>query len=223
MRADAPSGPPARIALFDLDNTLIDRDRGFLEWVTWFVRSRGLGDDDVEWLVAVDDDGQVSRRDFFSAVRAHFGLRESVDALVDAYRVEAPTFYRPDPVLLHALGTLRRAGWRNAIVTNGPASQEDKIRAAGLDAVVDGWYCSGVVGVAKPGRSIFEAAARRRSPLSGWMVGDNPENDVLGGRDVGLRTIWMARNRVWDVAGYAPDHVVERVVDAVGRILAADP
>lgn len=217
------TGKATGIALFDLDNTLIDRDRGFLEWAVCFARDRGLGNDDVDWLVLTDDDGHVSRPEFFSAVRTRFDLPDPVDALVDAYRVEAPTFYRPDPALLEALAALRRAGWRSAIVTNGPATQEDKIRAAGLHAVVDGWCCSGVVGAAKPDRTIFEAAADRcRSPLSGWMVGDNAENDIFGGRDAGLRTIWMARNRVWDTTDYEPDHVVERVVDAVDHILTAD-
>jgi HAD superfamily hydrolase (TIGR01549 family) len=224
-----PTGPELRedgavsgIVLFDLDNTLIDRDRAFRRWAAQFLARRNLDPDELSWLVSADDDGKASRQAFFGALKARYGLPESQDALVLSYQEESPGFYQPEPPILGAVQALRSAGWKTAVITNGPASQENKIRSAGLDVVLDAWCISGVEGVAKPERRIFEEAARRSgADLEGWMVGDTPEIDIQGGITSGLRTIWMARGRPWDVVAYAPDVVADDIVEATNRILEA--
>jgi putative hydrolase of the HAD superfamily len=110
-------------------------------------------------------------------------------------------------------------------VTNGPPSQEAKIRAAALHDAGDAWCISEIVGAVKPERAIFEAAAALcgaslDAPVHGWMVGDNPDADILGGVRAGLRTIWMARGRQWAREGFAPDAVAADVAEAVRIILA---
>ncbi|GLX10425.1 hypothetical protein [Microbispora sp. NBRC 16548] len=44
-------------ALFDLDNTLADRDEAFRRWAEEFADVHGLGDEAVERLVALDEHG----------------------------------------------------------------------------------------------------------------------------------------------------------------------
>ncbi len=169
------------LALFDLDNTLIDRDHAFHQWAVQFLATRNIDPVELPWLVSVDGDGKVSRPVFFGALKARYGLPESEESLVVAYQKEAPAFYRPDRAILDALRTLRSAGWKTAVITNGPASQERKIRSAGLEVALDAWCISGVEGVAKPARRIFEVAATRSgTSLKGWMVGDTPEIDIRG-------------------------------------------
>jgi HAD superfamily hydrolase (TIGR01509 family) len=210
------------VVLFDLDNTLIDRDRAFDQWAGQFLATRNLDPAELSWLVSADEDGKAPRHVFFAAVKARYGLPDSEESLVGAYQKESPAFYQPDPALLDALQALRSAGWKIAVVTNGPDSQENKIRSAGLDAVLDAWCMSEVEGVAKPERRIFEEAARRSgTSLEGWMVGDTPEADIQGGLAAGLRTIWMTRGRTWDVTAYAPDVVASDIVEATHRILEA--
>jgi HAD superfamily hydrolase (TIGR01549 family) len=210
------------VVLFDLDNTLIDRERAFHQWARQFVTTRNLDPAELSWIVSVDADGKASRPAFFGALKARFKLSESEESLVVTYQEEVPGFYEPEPAILAALQALRSAGWRTGVITNGPASQANKIRSAGLDVVLDAWCISGVEGVAKPERRIFEEAARRcGAHLEGWMVGDTPDIDIQGGIAAGLRTIWMARGREWNVATYAPDIVVNDIPEAVHRILEA--
>ena len=212
----------AGVVLFDLDNTLIDREHAFRQWARRFLGTRGLETAEMSWLVSVDADGKASRPAFFGAVKARYGLPESEESLVADYQEEAPGFYRPEPAVLAALQALRLAHWRVAVITNGPASQEEKIRSAGLDSVLDAWCISGIEGVAKPHRMIFEEAARRAGGrLEGWMVGDTPEIDISGGVAAGLRTIWMARGRTWDVSEYTPDFAANDIVEATSHILGA--
>ena len=216
----------ARLALFDLDNTLIDRDAAFVDWSAGFLAGRGLGPGELAWMVDNDDEGNRSRIDFFEAVRTRFGLDDDARELSRAYTEGLASMYGPEPAVIDALSSLRVAGWKIVVVTNGPPSQEVKIRAAALHDVVDGWCISADVGAVKPERAIFEAAAAcggttLDGPVEGWMVGDNAEADILGGMRAGLRTVWMARGRIWTRSDYAPDAVVADVAEAVGVILAS--
>ena len=109
-----------------------------------------------------------------------------------------------------------------AIATNGQTHQQSaKIRRTGLDARVDAAAISEEAGERKPGRRIFEVAAERcgaRLADGGWMIGDAPEADIAGGRNAGLRTVWMCRGRVWDGAFPIPDRVADDITAAVESI-----
>ncbi|HUI02880.1 MAG TPA: HAD family hydrolase [Acidimicrobiales bacterium] len=213
------------LALFDLDNTLIDRDAGFRLWAERFLAARGArggeAAHELAWLVALDGEGLTPRPEFFDAVKARYDLREDAETLQRAYSDALGTLYRPDPAVVEALRALRAAGFKTAVITNGPASQEVKILSAGLHRVLDAWCISALEGAAKPERAIFEAAASRcGEPLEGWMVGDNPDTDIRGGAGAGLRTVWMARGRRWGTAGFEPDAVAHDVAGAAREILA---
>jgi FMN phosphatase YigB (HAD superfamily) len=209
------------LALFDLDNTLADRERAFRRWCEDFVGQHGLGRSAIATLVEADNDGHASRADFFGTVRHRFSLADSVETLMAEYRAGYPSdYYRCEPGTLAGLASLREAGWKVAIVTNGPPSQEEKIHMTGLSDVVDAWCVSEVVGTSKPEPRIFEEAARRCAvPLTGWMVGDSPEADIAGGIGVGLRTCWLTRGRAWPEVTYEPDALVSDVAHAIQLIL----
>ena len=208
------------MAMFDLDNTLIDRAAAFRTWASRFCAARNLPEGAVERLVGFDRDGYRSREAVFADVRKHFALADSVDNLVAAYRVEYPLSYRRDETVLASLGALRDDGWRIAIVTNGPPSQQTKVSVTGLAECVDACCVSEVVGVAKPNRAIFEATAGLAGcELEGWMVGDNPEADIGGGRSAGLQTIWIDRGRSWNEYGFQPTYICNSITQAVNKIL----
>jgi HAD superfamily hydrolase (TIGR01549 family) len=210
------------LALFDLDNTLADRAAAFRQWSEAFVSEQRLGHSAVAALIEADDDGQATRPDFFRAVKQRFDLQASIESLTTDYRTRYPyRYYRSEPDTLAGLRRLREVGWKVAVVTNGPPSQEEKIRLTGLEGVVDAWCVSEMVGASKPEPWIFEEAARRcGAPLTGWMVGDSPEADIAGGIAVGLRTVWLTRGRAWRESSYWPDAAVPTIGDAIQIILA---
>lgn len=212
------------LALFDLDNTLIDRAGAFTEWARAFVAEHRLGGDaEIEWLEESDNDGLAPRADFFTEVRMRYGLAEAIDDLVAAYRLEYPRCVQPPPDETRAaLEELRALGWKLAIVTNGSQAQQAKIAAAGLTALFDGWAISEVVGSRKPEAAIFQAAANACGcALNGaWMVGDSAEADIGGAIACGLRSVWISRGRTWSDAEYEPDAVADTIADAVSQILA---
>jgi putative hydrolase of the HAD superfamily len=216
------------LALFDLDNTLVDRQAAYRRWARQFVRREGLPDGAEEYLCQLDDDGFADRGAVFGAVRQRYGLEAPTEDLIAAYRVAYPGFFEPDPAVNEALGRLRHGGWRIGVITNGPPSQRHKMERAGLLELIDGWCISDEEGVAKPDRRIFdEAVLRCRAPGESvpgtvWMVGDAAETDVVGGVGAGFRTIWMHRKRTWNRTDLHPDEVAASIPDAVGHILAAE-
>ncbi|MFJ9118861.1 HAD family hydrolase [Streptomyces sp. NPDC102394] len=184
-----------RLALFDLDNTLVDRQLALSAWAMEFADDRGLGREAVRWLIAADGQGLRARDQFFREVREHFGLAQCAGELWAGFRARMPDLVRCEPEVLEGLSQLRASGWRVGIVSNGMAdNQLAKIQRSGLGERVDACCVSGEVGVRKPDVRIFQLAAERCGTAlgaGGWMVGDDPEHDIAGGRAAGLRTVWI--------------------------------
>lgn len=208
------------VVLFDLDNTLLDREAAFSRWARAFCRTHGLPDDAHAWLVEVDDDGFRPRDELFAGVRSRFCVDVPVEDLLHDYHRDYPSAFEFPDDSRWALRRLRSAGWKVAVVTNGPRSQERKVEVARLADEVDAVCVSALVDSWKPDPGIFEEAARRCGvPLAGWMVGDSGPADIRGGQAVGLRTVWFHRGRTWDLGGPAPDAQVADVPAAVRVIL----
>jgi FMN phosphatase YigB (HAD superfamily) len=211
------------LAIFDLDNTLLDRARPFKIWAERLVTRHSLDPAEAQWLINADGDGFVQRAEFLTAVRERYGLHDSIEVLLDRFRADIVALVEVDPAVPADLDRLRAAGWRVAIATNGATAQQSaKIRRTGLDAHVDAVAISEEVGVAKPDRRIFDAAARRcgaRLDDGGWMVGDCLTRDVAGGQEAGLRTIWLRRGRALDPAVRAPDAIVDHLAEAVDVLI----
>jgi putative hydrolase of the HAD superfamily len=212
------------LAIFDLDNTLIDREGPFRRWAEAFAARHGLDPAEVDWLVTADGDGFTSRVEFVTEIRQRYGLSRPVEALLRDFRQEIVALVEPDPSVASALDELRARGWRVAIATNGATDQQwAKIRRTGLDDHVDAVAVSEEVGASKPDRRVFEVAAQRcGTSLStvDWMVGDCATRDIGGAQALGLRTVWMRRGRTWDTAAPTPDAIVDLVPEAVAIVTA---
>jgi putative hydrolase of the HAD superfamily len=108
------------------------------------------------------------------------------------------------PDALPALERLR-AVLPVASLTNGNADLE----RIGLHLHFAHRICARDVGAAKPDARIFLAAAEKLgiAPENILHVGDDPEMDVVGAREAGMRTAWINRaGHPWPGAlGIAPD------------------
>lgn len=208
------------LALFDLDNTLLDRDMAFASWAGTFITSNGLSDDAWAVIDRADADGLAPREEFFATLRQELSITTELDELLAEYYVVYPSHYSAEPKMVEAVRSLRAAGVKVGVVTNGPPSQWAKLEAAGIANEFDVVCISEVVGWWKPDIAIFREAARICNvPLSGWMVGDSDRADIVGGANAGLKTIWIARGREWTSRDISPDHIVDSIPQAIGVIL----
>jgi HAD superfamily hydrolase (TIGR01549 family) len=98
------------------------------------------------------------------------------------------------PDVLPALSAL--GGHRLVVVSNWDCSLADWLRGAGLLEHVDAVVTSAEVGVAKPGRAIFEHALELAGarPAEAVHVGDSLENDVAGALAAGIRPVLVSRD-----------------------------
>lgn len=209
------------LVLFDLDNTLVDRRGTLGGWAAEFVSRHGLGDEARTYVL-----GMVSERTYpstFDTIRTRFRLTAPTEELWRAYCADIAAMVSCSDEVLHGLDELRAAGWRVGVATNGAADiQWAKLRATGIADYVDGAFVSEEAGARKPDVRHFALAAERCGAAledGGWMVGDNPVNDVGGGHSAGLRTIWVANGRSWAAHAPAPEHTVSDARSAIDLLL----
>ncbi|MEU3495385.1 HAD family hydrolase [Kitasatospora cineracea] len=213
------TAPRGDLVLVDFDDTLIDRLSAVTAWVAGYCTEHGLGPAvEQRMLEAMQIRADVN---LVEALCAELGLPESAGALWARYEQELAASVKPFPGAIEALTAVQEAGHQVVVVTNGGTQiQRAKLEASGIAGMVDAVCISEEVGVRKPDRQIFESAATsvgRDLAQGGWMIGDNADLDVAGGRRAGLRTVWISHGRPWR-GGLEPDHVAPTAAEAFALV-----
>jgi len=121
-------------------------------------------------------------------------------------------------------GTLRELGKKYplAIVSNTEPGSEAVEKRLGLGRFFDSIIHSCDAGVLKPRRGIFLKATKAvgAKPAECVMVGNDAEDDVLGAKNAGLKTVWLNRRAKADALGRAADAEIHSLEELVSlRIL----
>jgi putative hydrolase of the HAD superfamily len=216
--------------LFDLDNTLYDRDQTFEQCTCGFVN---------EHFAAVP---QKTRAEILEQIRTEgikgYHAREAVFAEVLArspwlpYDVDSlcALFYRRwlthmalEEDTLRLLRALADVSIPMGVITNGGAQQHLKIDQLGLRSHTSCIFISEESGCRKPDPAIFQAAAACLNvPCEHTLfVGDNPTADIGGAHAVGMTTAWLHRGKSWpaNITDVQPDFRI----DSLGELLAILP
>lgn len=124
--------------------------------------------------------------------------RENLDTFNDAYET---------------LEALRSAGYRLALLTNGPAAmQRDKVERFGFEPYFETVVIEGEFGNGKPHEKVFRHAldVTGALPADAWHIGDNLYADIGGAQAVGVHAVWIHRDRLElkDGAPAIPDRII---------------
>jgi putative hydrolase of the HAD superfamily len=191
-----------KAVLFDLDGTLFDRDGAVRKLVEQ--QRRCFGDElghvppetYVRRVLELDAHGHADKTVVYRQAAGEFGLAEGLaERLVDHFWNTYHSFCECFPEVPPALASLRSAGLRLGIITNGTVRlQEQTIHRLGLMELVHVVMISEREGVRKPDAQIFERALRRLGLAADetWYVGDHPIIDVRGAFDAGLTAVWRS-------------------------------
>lgn len=169
--------------LFDLDNTLIDRDRAFRACV-----QAQFGDVVLQaQLLQLDQGGRGDRTALFSYWEQQSG--KPMDQARFGEHLAAQI--QPDRNLIQALQAHSKT-LQLSLITNGSSeTQRQKIFAAQLEEVFSAnqIWISAEVGVAKPAAAIFlrVCEALGVAPANCLYVGDHEQDDLRGAINAGLR------------------------------------
>ncbi len=197
-----------RALLFDLDKTLVSRDKAAVSWLVGFALAYM-----VDPLAGLDGSGSRSRNP---------GARRTLARLARDADAALGRCVTLDAAARRLLAALQQGNLPFGIVSNGRRHRRHSVRALGLEDATSCIFISREVGRRKPDRALFLAAAAclgvpARTIL---FVGDKPRADMEGARAAGMQTAWLRRGRHWPQhkAGARPDLVLDSL-DALVEIL----
>lgn len=195
---------PIRAVLFDLDNTLLQRDDAMRAYLlhTWEPSAQELE----EWL-ALDNHGRGPRAPLCRAIERARALNG--DVIWEHMRTHISAFVTPDVELMRALRALNQRVPTGILSNGSGGNQRAKLARSGLAALFDEArvWISGELGVSKPHSEAFAPALESFKSLGIWpehvvMVGDDPVRDILPARSAGMATVWVRHDEDW---AYEPE------------------
>lgn len=197
--------------LFDLDETLLDRDRAIAAYARALYADLGPACDEAaftEAFIAADDHGYADKRDMAKGLIEAFGIKRPAEWILQHWSKRAWTELSCNDGALGLLDALAKAGYKTGIVTNGGSgSQRAKIADLGLEGRVGTIAISQEIGFAKPRREIFLRAAEALGvpPERCAFVGDDLEKDAAGSAGAGMKAI------LYDKYGRRPNAPFPRI------------
>lgn len=84
------------------------------------------------------------------------------------------------------------------VASNAPLSQQAKrLKKAGFDKYIKGYFVSAEIGYLKPNKEFFDACFAKldEKPQDVYMIGDSLTADINGARNYGINTIWFDKYR----------------------------
>ncbi|MCF0111606.1 MAG: HAD family hydrolase [Erysipelotrichaceae bacterium] len=193
-----------KVVLFDMDNTIIDRQRFFEETVRQQVLiDHPVKDETYEQMVrdiiAWDENGHTKRDLTFEKYVEKYHLKRTA-AEVNAYwEVHSGDCVYPFEDAYAVILELKKT-YRVGLLSNGTVyTQYNKISHLPFKDEFEYTLVSGEIGIHKPDQRIFEKAAADLGVTCEECVyvGDNPKLDVIGAINSGMHPVWVKRYE-WD-------------------------
>jgi putative hydrolase of the HAD superfamily len=203
------AGRMIKAALFDLDETLLDRKSSAekflrLQYREVVIAQFGYAVSEVEYVAMyfrLEREGLLKKADLYSRMVTSLGLPEdAAQLLFDHFQRFYPEMACPMEGAHEALQSLRADGLAVGIISNGEAVvQKRKIQVAGFSELANVVLISGEIGIRKPDQRIFELAATKLglNPVECIFIGDNPIADVLGATKAGMAAVYFGTLESW--------------------------
>ncbi len=207
--------------IFDLDGTLLDRDRSVEQFVA--VQHDRLSEhlshipknDYIARFIELDCHGHVWKDKVYQALVSEFAIEGiSWQSLLKDYEIQFQYHCVPFEFLTEMLNELKEQGYLLGIITNGRSPfQVRAIDGLAIRDYFDTILISEVEQVKKPQVDIFQRAMDRLGVLASnsVFVGDHPEVDIIGAKGAMMKTIWK-RNLSWTEAKEA-DAIIDELND----------
>jgi putative hydrolase of the HAD superfamily len=195
-----------KAVIFDLDGTLLDRDKSIelfiaAQYDRLIDRLSHISKVDyAARFIELDCHGYVWKDKVYQTLVAEFKIdRMDWQDLLTDYETQFQYCCIPFPFLIETFNTLKQQGYLLGTISNGRgAFQMSAISGLGIVDYFDAILISEIEGIRKPQPEIFHSAIDRLggSAQTSVFVGDNPEADITGAKNAGMRAIWK-RNSQW--------------------------
>lgn len=214
--------PNKHIVFFDLDDTLTDRQQSMRRWAEEVSKrlciDRPL--DAVTRIIEIDSGGSAEKNILFEKIVSEFGSNAGTanDLRID-YDLSTARLTRATEGAKECLQTLKANCRSIVVVTDGKIDrQRIKIKAAGLDHLIDALIDTDTSGLPKPHSAAFIDGARAVGGCveGAWVVGDSPSADIGAAATLGLRSIWLRNGRKWPIADFRPTVEINHLSEVPG-------
>ncbi|WP_339217396.1 HAD-IA family hydrolase [Ornithinibacillus sp. FSL M8-0202] len=195
-----------KAVLLDLDGTLLNRDASVQHFIgnqyERLIRpiSNIAKETYCTRFIELDGKGYVWKDKVYQQLTQECKIDDiSWQALLEDYIEEFHKSCVPFPNLLIMLEMLKNESVKLGIITNGIGKfQMDNMKSLGIERYVDCILVSEWEGIKKPNPAIFQKALAKLnvSPHEAIYVGDHPENDVIGAKNVGMVGVWK-KDEAW--------------------------
>ncbi|MDP9802985.1 HAD family hydrolase [Acinetobacter calcoaceticus] len=186
--------------LFDLDQTLLDRNTSLIKFVEWQVNFFQLvpqqnKQDFIARFIELDNNGNVWKDLVYSQLLEDFNIKSfNVETLLESYVNDFNKFSSSFERVPETIQNLYNKGYKLGLVSNGKSPfQENNFYALGINEFFSTIIVSEAIGIRKPDRRIFEYACKELGyiPNECIFVGDNPKADIEGAHKAGMKTIFF--------------------------------
>lgn len=191
------------ILLFDLDQTLLNRNASLVQFINWQVNffqliPQNKKDSFIQRFIELDNNGNVWKDIVYSRLIKEFNINTyNVDELLKSYINDFNKFSIGFENVQKVISDLYIKGYRLGLVSNGKTPfQEHNFYALGLTEYFSTIVVSDAIGLRKPDEKIFTYACDQLncSPSSCIFIGDNPKADIEGAKNIGMKTIFFHQN-----------------------------
>ncbi len=219
-----------RAALFDLDDTLLDRSSAYeATYGEFYSLHREISDnadldDEMEFFWSLSPHGTTDAQDAARQLMKRWPQIELEPVEFEAWFFN--TLAKKAKVIdgaLDLIHVLNDAQFPWAVVTNGKKFQVTKMQHSGLVDVIPFSIVSRLFGADKPDPRIYNEAVRRLKlsydgiddiqPSEILFVGDNPYTDITGAAEVGMKTAWVRVSEQYPDDAPKPDIEIGSVVE----------
>lgn len=183
------------LIIFDLDNTLIDRDAAFVACLDQFLKQYdlALSSELMQEIIKKDDSGRYERAQFCHFLAAALApLNLSSEQIWREFQ-QLPAYVKPNNIINNVLRTLSQQHTLCLLSNGSGTMQRTKLQNAQLPPVFDHVFISGEMGLSKPDPRTFTAVLEHYhlNPIDGVMIGDDLMRDIEPAKAMGLHTIWI--------------------------------
>ncbi|MGO3411711.1 MAG: YjjG family noncanonical pyrimidine nucleotidase [Leuconostoc falkenbergense] len=221
--------------IFDLDDTLLDFQRGEYESVRSILKNAGAPDIEEAFKIYGQINANVwqqiesgeaaqpllNRR--FSDTLNLLNIKSDGQQLERIYRQHLNHNFHVIPGATNLLKQLKSNGFRLIVGTNGVAkTQHERLVGSGINSYFDEIFISEEIGYRKPEPQFFETILNNnpdRNISNTVMIGDRLSADIVGANAVGMKSIWYNPHQNQATSKSAPTYIANDYQDILNLIL----
>ena len=188
--------------VFDLDNTLINRNKAYQKWLASFLKFENNMSFDWKIILEKDNWGYTPRVFFYQWLIHHFSLDFTPDLLINKCANELHFYIDKDPEIMQLLKNLSKNHQLFIATNGGEKNQMNKLKKSGLLEVINSEhiFITEKMKCKKPDQKFFNIIKKCiNNTQKTVMIGDDPINDILGAKQNNWETIWLKFNRELEV------------------------